>query len=116
MHSFACMVRMHGFLCICMYAILHATSAVLDDAVLLNTRSCAYRSFHARPLKPIQKKIIQQIERKIARGMGERSDEEKKQLKLMIEEAEHRKEDAKEKRKMLQSQTRCVAEEVIVHI
>ena len=47
---------------------------------------------------------IQQIERKIARGMGERSDEEKRNLKASIEELEAQVEVVKENRKMLQAQ------------
>ena len=49
---------------------------------------------------------IQQIERKIARGLGERSDEEKNALKKGIEKNERLMEEAKEKRKVLQQQTR----------
>jgi len=49
---------------------------------------------------------IQQIERKIARGLGERSDEEKNALKKGIEKHERLMEEAKEKRKLLQQQTR----------
>lgn len=49
---------------------------------------------------------IQQIERKIARGLGERSDEEKNALKKGIEKHERLMEEAKEKRKVLQQQTR----------
>lgn len=45
---------------------------------------------------------IQQIERKISRGMGERSDDEKKELKLQIEENEKLLSDIKDKKKTLQ--------------
>jgi coiled-coil domain-containing protein 39 len=58
---------------------------------------------------------IQQIERKIARGMGERSDEEKRALKAQIEECESRHEMAKEKRKMLQQQVRKLANELTTY-
>ena len=49
---------------------------------------------------------IQQIERKVARGMGERSDEEKRQLRAQIAECEKNLEQGREKRKMLQAQSR----------
>ena len=55
---------------------------------------------------------IQQIERKIARGMGERSDEEKRSLKAIIEAAEERLEQSRLKRKMLQSQVRKLQQEL----
>ena len=55
---------------------------------------------------------IQQIERKIARGMGERSDEEKRSLKLLIEQAEERLENAKNKKKMLIGQVRKLQQEL----
>jgi chromosome segregation ATPase len=55
---------------------------------------------------------IQQIERKIARGMGERSDEEKRVLKQGIEAAENRLEEVKEKKKLLQAQTRRLLNEL----
>ena len=47
---------------------------------------------------------IQQIE--VARGMGERSDEEKRQLRAQIAECEKNLEQGREKRKMLQAQSR----------
>ena len=56
---------------------------------------------------------IQQIERKIARGMGERSDEEKRTLKALIDAAEERLEHAREKRKMLQGQCRKLQNELV---
>jgi len=56
---------------------------------------------------------IQQIERKIARGMGERSDEEKRALKTLIDAAEERLEHAREKRKMLQGQCRKLQNELV---
>jgi coiled-coil domain-containing protein 39 len=46
---------------------------------------------------------IQQIERKISRGMGERSDDEKKALKSQIIENENILAGIKEKKKILQS-------------
>lgn len=55
---------------------------------------------------------IQQIERKIARGMGERSDEEKLELKKQIETLEHILEGHKEKRKLLQQQNRKLQNEL----
>jgi len=55
---------------------------------------------------------IQQIERKVARGMGERSDEEKRVLRDLIEKAQAKKEEAKEKRKMLQAQVRKLTNEL----
>jgi len=55
---------------------------------------------------------IQQIERKVARGMGERSDEEKRVLRDLIEKAQQKKEEAKEKRKMLQAQVRKLTNEL----
>lgn len=55
---------------------------------------------------------IQQIERKVARGMGERSDEEKRVLRDLIEKAQLKKEEAKEKRKMLQAQVRKLTNEL----
>lgn len=55
---------------------------------------------------------IQQIERKIARGMGERSDEEKRQLKHQIEECEVSWKEIQEKRKLLQAQLRKLVNEL----
>lgn len=55
---------------------------------------------------------IQQIERKIARGMGERSDDEKRALKALIEQSEIDLEKAKEKKKMLQQQNRKLLNEL----
>ena len=55
---------------------------------------------------------IQQIERKIARGMGERSDEEKRQLRKSIEACEQRLEEVREKRKLLQAQSRKLQNEL----
>lgn len=55
---------------------------------------------------------IQQIERKVARGSGERSDEEKKALKLNIEAAELEVREVKEKKKLLQGQARKIANEL----
>jgi chromosome segregation ATPase len=49
---------------------------------------------------------IQQIERKISRGLGERSDEEKANLRKQIEVNEVLLEQAKERRKLLNQQTR----------
>lgn len=49
---------------------------------------------------------IQQIERKISRGLGERSDEEKVNLRKQIEVHEQLLEQAKERRKILNQQTR----------
>ena len=56
---------------------------------------------------------IQQIERKLARGMGERSDDEKRALRKQTEEAEARRDQAKEKRKMLQGQCRKLQNELV---
>lgn len=56
---------------------------------------------------------IQQIERKIARGMGERSDEEKRALKTMIDVAESHLAQARDKRKMLQGQCRKLQNELV---
>lgn len=58
---------------------------------------------------------IQQIERKIARGMGERSDEEKRALKTLIDACETKFEAAKEKRKMLQQQVRKLQNELTTY-
>lgn len=58
---------------------------------------------------------IQQIERKIARGMGERSDEEKISLKKNIEELEVALAAVKEKRKMLHGQSRKLANEIVTY-
>ncbi len=55
---------------------------------------------------------IQQIERKIARGMGERSDDEKIELKKQIENLEHTIESIREKRKVLQQQNRKLTNEL----
>lgn len=55
---------------------------------------------------------IQQIERKIARGMGERSDDEKIELKKQIETLERQLEQVKEKRKVLQQQNRRLQNEL----
>jgi chromosome segregation ATPase len=57
---------------------------------------------------------IQQIERKIARGMGERSDEEKTALKKSIEIAENALVDVKDKKKILLSQTRKLQNELAI--
>lgn len=56
---------------------------------------------------------IQQIERKVARGMGERSDEEKKILKAMITQSEERLADIKEKRKVMLAQARKLLNELV---
>eukprot|EP01038_Epipyxis_sp_PR26KG_P012494 gene12494-16761_t len=56
---------------------------------------------------------IQQIERKIARGMGERSDEEKINLKNQIQTLESTLDEIKNKRKMLLSQTRKLSNELV---
>ena len=58
---------------------------------------------------------IQQIERKIARGLGERSDEEKRALKAAIEQSEAKLEAAKEKRKLLQQQVRKLQNELTTY-
>lgn len=55
---------------------------------------------------------IQQIERKIARGMGERSDEEKRDLKKRIDDLEAEVETVTEKRKILIGQGRKLANEL----
>lgn len=55
---------------------------------------------------------IQQIERKIARGMGERSDEEKIDLKKQISALEVQLDEIKEKRKILQQQNRRLQNEL----
>lgn len=57
---------------------------------------------------------IQQIERKIARGLGERSDEEKLKLKQQIEDLEQTLQGAKEKTKMLTGQTRKLQNEIVL--
>ena len=56
---------------------------------------------------------IQQIERKIARGMGERSDEEKVALKKQIQGCEEHLEQAKERRKLLLQQNRKLQMELV---
>lgn len=56
---------------------------------------------------------IQQIERKVARGLGERSDEEKRALKKEIEACEGRLDESKEKRKMLNAQLRKLHNEYV---
>jgi chromosome segregation ATPase len=58
---------------------------------------------------------IQQIERKIARGNGERSDEEKRALKAQIDACETKAEAAKEKRKMLAQQVRKLQNELTTY-
>ena len=55
---------------------------------------------------------IQQIERKIARGMGERSDEEKRELKRKTDELEAEKLVVTEKRKVLMAQGRKLTNEL----
>eukprot|EP01041_Mallomonas_annulata_P001570 gene1570-3037_t len=57
---------------------------------------------------------IQQIERKVARGLGERSDEEKKQLKQDIDSLEQELQGGKDKMKMLTAQIRKLQNEVII--
>ena len=56
---------------------------------------------------------IQQIERKVARGMGQRSDEEKKALKAQIDVLEVVLRDAKEKKKVLTAQCRKIMNELV---
>lgn len=56
---------------------------------------------------------IQQIERKVARGLGERSDDEKKALKASIEAAEKSLNEVKEKRKVLIAQSRKLLNELV---
>jgi chromosome segregation ATPase len=58
---------------------------------------------------------IQQIERKIARGMGERSDEEKLVLKSNIETLEKTLDDVRERRKMLTTQSRKLNNELVAY-
>lgn len=55
---------------------------------------------------------IQQIERKIARGMGERSDDEKVELRKQIDHFEKELEGVREKRKVLQQQNRRLQNEL----
>lgn len=55
---------------------------------------------------------IQQMERKVARGLGERSDEEKKQLNARIRGLEGELEAAKERRRQLAQQCRRLGNEV----
>lgn len=55
---------------------------------------------------------IQQIERKIARGMGERSDDEKVQLRKQIDHLEKELDESKERRKVLQQQNRRLQNEL----
>ena len=57
---------------------------------------------------------IQQIERKVARGMGERSDEEKKKLKQQIDDLEADLLAAKNKTKMLTAQSRKLQNEIAI--
>jgi coiled-coil domain-containing protein 39 len=56
---------------------------------------------------------IQQIERKVARGMGQRSDEEKKALKAQIEGLEGVLREAREKKKVLSAQCRKIMNELV---
>ena len=56
---------------------------------------------------------IQQIERKVARGMGQRSDEEKRQLKTAIDAHEASLQDARDKKKVLAAQCRKIANELV---
>ena len=55
---------------------------------------------------------IQQMERKVARGMGERSDDEKKQLAAQIETLERELQVARDRRKMLTQQARRLNNEL----
>ena len=55
---------------------------------------------------------IQQSERKVARAMGVRSDQEKKQLKQQIADAEVKLEQVKENKKLLVNQARKLANEL----
>merc|ERR1719502_1333412 len=55
---------------------------------------------------------IQQMERKVARGLGERSDDEKKKLNAVIAEQEASLEAAREKKKMLTAQCRKLHNEL----
>lgn len=55
---------------------------------------------------------IQQIERKISRGMGQRSDEEKKILKNLINNLENNLNNIKEKKKILMNQLRKISNEL----
>jgi len=55
---------------------------------------------------------IQQMERKVARGMGERSDEEKKKLNLEIKELEGQLAAVREQKKMLAAQCRKLNNEL----
>lgn len=56
---------------------------------------------------------IQQIERKVARGMGQRSDEEKKALKSQIEVLDNVLREAREKKKVLAAQCRKIMNELV---
>ncbi len=55
---------------------------------------------------------IQQIERKIARGMGERSDDEKRELKRRINDLEAQRDSMIDKKKVLLSQVRKLSNEL----
>merc|ERR1719502_2576426 len=55
---------------------------------------------------------IQQMERKVARGLGERSDDEKKKLNAVIAEQEASLERARDKKKMLVNQCRKLKNEL----
>jgi len=55
---------------------------------------------------------IQQIERKIARGMGERSDDEKRELKRRIDDLEAQKHSIVDKKKLLLAQIRKLSNEL----
>ncbi|KAJ8606866.1 hypothetical protein CTAYLR_010263 [Chrysophaeum taylorii] len=55
---------------------------------------------------------IQQMERKVARGLGERSEAEKRQLKAQIDKLEKELEAARDQKKMLATQTRRLANEL----
>ena len=59
---------------------------------------------------------IQQIERKIARGLGERSDEEKRSLNEQISSLEFKVNDVKENKKQTQNQLRKLTNEYIVSV
>jgi hypothetical protein len=85
-------------------------TATISEALSLTNINSFYAAHSARQDKEaaLQQELlynaefqIQQIERKVARGMGERPDEEKRQLRHQIEACEKKLEEVREKKKKL---------------
>jgi chromosome segregation ATPase len=90
--------------CVCMYKFIHIYKCMYTY-FYMNTHVHIYIYIHKYSYKFI-------FLRKVTRGMGERSDEEKRQLRAQIADSEASLEKAKDKRKMLHTQSRKLQNEL----